>query len=539
MVTTLATRSLALLAFVLASTGPTTARAQDTRLDSVPLQKAAVKCQKAIAQVGAKVIAGKLKALDACAAAALACVQTKFDKPECRAKAGQVCVKKLSSAAAAASAGKTKILATKSCTQDLRLPDLLAPDGLGLGRGASSCLNDFGIDVCSSVDALAECLVRTHERAAAELHGVFQPRTDEILALLPDVVLPVVDGLPAFEGCENCSVAPAARKAVETCGRTVPKATHKLVVSLEKQLNACSQKVFECVQKEDAKPDCLIKAQAACTKGTVTIGTAADKLSTTIGKACGGDGLGFDELLREEGLNLAAVGTHCLAVGAPPLVGIDAFTECLERRARCTVGALVRGAVARTSTFADADLLGDATADLSASCPALDTPLLLTRRAARAPIFGSILKFVKGITRPSTGTPGVRRVGTPPVPAFGAARAVLAPGTPPRVVLGGITKLPFTYRLPAGRARTGTPRATEAPSLVVAIERAGVEFEDHFEIILEPPSGATEVSDTTGRFGSTIEEPMPVNESAQVGFGCTKTSLAVSSSTTSTSWILA
>ena len=129
MVTTLAPRGLALLALLLASAAAPTARAQDARLEGVTLQKAAVKCQKTIAQVGAKVVAGKLKALDACASAALACVQTKFDKPDCRTKAGQVCVKKLSAAATAVSAGKTKILASKSCTRDLRLPDLLAPAG--------------------------------------------------------------------------------------------------------------------------------------------------------------------------------------------------------------------------------------------------------------------------------------------------------------------------------------------------------------------------------------------------------------------------
>src|SRR5262245_4826731 len=47
------------------------------QLATEKLQKAAVKCQKIIAQVSAKVLTGKFKALDACANAALTCVQTK------------------------------------------------------------------------------------------------------------------------------------------------------------------------------------------------------------------------------------------------------------------------------------------------------------------------------------------------------------------------------------------------------------------------------------------------------------------------------
>ena len=68
------------------------------QLATKTLQKAAVACQKVIAQVSAKVVADKFKALDACANAALACVQTKQDDQKCLAKAGKTCAKQLNKA---------------------------------------------------------------------------------------------------------------------------------------------------------------------------------------------------------------------------------------------------------------------------------------------------------------------------------------------------------------------------------------------------------------------------------------------------------
>jgi hypothetical protein len=155
----------------------------DGRLATTALQKSAVKCQQAIAQVNGKLLTGKLKALDACAGATLSCVQTKADKPDCLAKAGKTCVKKLSAAAAAVSTGQAKILKAKSCALELQLPDLLASDGLGLGLLRDQCQADFGLDICGGVDALAGCLVRVHDGASGALYGAIGPRTGELLEL--------------------------------------------------------------------------------------------------------------------------------------------------------------------------------------------------------------------------------------------------------------------------------------------------------------------------------------------------------------------
>src|SRR5690349_9803942 len=78
-------------------------------------QKAAVKCQALIGKTTAKALATKLKAFNACAAAALACVETKSDKADCPTKAAAACSKKLGSAAAAAVKARATITANKSC----------------------------------------------------------------------------------------------------------------------------------------------------------------------------------------------------------------------------------------------------------------------------------------------------------------------------------------------------------------------------------------------------------------------------------------
>ena len=112
---------LSLLALNL-SAGADRAAAAEDHLATLKLAKAAIACQKVIAQVGAKVEADKLKALDACANAALACVEAKQGKPDCLAKAGATCGKQLQKAAQALTKSEAKIADAKSCTLEAGFP---------------------------------------------------------------------------------------------------------------------------------------------------------------------------------------------------------------------------------------------------------------------------------------------------------------------------------------------------------------------------------------------------------------------------------
>lgn len=110
-------RTLALVAFGMLATTPLVCQAADGQLATAAPQKAAVKCQKVITKVSAKVVAGKFKALDGCANAALTCVQTKLTEGDCLAKAGRTCAKKLDKALGALTKAQAKIVAAKSCVQ--------------------------------------------------------------------------------------------------------------------------------------------------------------------------------------------------------------------------------------------------------------------------------------------------------------------------------------------------------------------------------------------------------------------------------------
>ena len=255
------------------------ASAADEHLATAKLRKAAVACQKVIAKAGAKILAGKQKALDGCANAALTCVETKHDDPACLTNAGGTCAKQLDKAATSLTKAVAKIVGAKSCAVDLRLPDLLGVDGLGLGDVAGACLTDFGLDVCTGLEPLATCVLRTRDRAAGVAYGEARPRTGELLGLLP-TALPPVDGLPTYGGCGACGAPADRRKAVEKCGKALTKARQGLGTSLEKTLAACAQKVLGCVETKSDDPKCLAGATAGCTKADAKITAALEKLTS-------------------------------------------------------------------------------------------------------------------------------------------------------------------------------------------------------------------------------------------------------------------
>ena len=89
----MAARLLATFLLLILST--VAAAAEPRGLGDVKAQKAAVKCQKAIDQVGAKLAAGRLKSLDACSTAVLVCLQVKPGDAKCLQKATTKCSKAL------------------------------------------------------------------------------------------------------------------------------------------------------------------------------------------------------------------------------------------------------------------------------------------------------------------------------------------------------------------------------------------------------------------------------------------------------------
>lgn len=467
-----------------------TAHADEGRLPSSSLQKAAVACQKLVEQIGAQVQAGKLAALDACANAALACVQTKSSDGGCLAKAGQTCAKKLGKASAALAKAKSKIIGAKSCSTDLRGADLMSADGLGYGRIVGSCQVDFGLEVCGGIEPLAECLIRARDRAAGAQYGDARPRTAELLDLLP-ATLPVVSGLPEITGCNGCSVAAGNGKAVQRCGVALTKATRALGASLEKIFASCAQNVLACVQTKGAEA-CTGTAAASCDQKTTKIDAAVAKLAAAVEKKCGAAAVDFTALADVTGLNLAALGSTC---SSPP-TSAGTLATCLQGRTECSTAAQVRHAFGRLDDLASANRLGALGSRLTASCPAV-APTPKSRSAVGRTFFGSMTKFIKAIRRPNAGVAGTLTPGARPPTTPGIGRTVLSLGAPNRVAFGAINKIPFRYKIGGPRSAAASARlAADPPKLIVTVKREDVVLEDHFEIELDPPPAVeTEIND--------------------------------------------
>lgn len=460
-------------------------------------RKAATKCQALIAKTTAKALATKLKAYNGCAAAALACIQTKSGKPDCGAKAAATCTKKLASAASAAVEAKDKIAGNKSCLA-LSTADLLGSDGLGFGDIAGVCSASFGLNVCEGLEPIADCLITAHERDAGALLARGFPRTSELLANLPGAPFANTTGLPPVGGCGTCNVQDAQRKAVEKCGKTLGTGTHALASALEAAFGACTLALYDCAQNEADAPACVSAATAKCTKAAAKVTKAVAKLGAGAAKSCGTD---FTSLSQPGGLNLAALAPRCAALGVPALDGSSAFVSCLAAEAKCAVASLVQTALPRTKEFLDAAQAGGLTADLAGTCPiatGLQTAATLKSfRAAGNPrgVFGTILKLVKSVKRTVPSAVAVKTTGGKPSPSGSTTAGVSKVNGPKKITFGSVHKYTVTYH--GNRSRIGGGSAPDVvPNLIVTVTRDDIVLDDHFEIptLTLPPDG-TDVDD--------------------------------------------
>lgn len=452
----------------------------------------AVKCQALISKVTAKAQATKAKALGTCTGAALACVQTKAGTANCDDKAAAVCTKQLASAAAAADKASAKIAGDKSCA-GLSLAALLGADGLGLGRIVGPCGNR-GHDVCQDrLTALGRCVVSSHDRAADALIGTAAPRTAELLAALPAPALPL-GTLPSRLGCGQCSAASELRKPVEACAKSLLAATQAFANSLQGSVRKCGLGLFACVQAKKPAPECAAKATAACDKENGKVTKAVAKLEKSIAKGCGANPIAFDAASADTGLNLTALTDACAASGVPVLDGPDAVARCLAAQVRCEVANSVREAIPRSIELTENGQLGALATQLTTMCQSEATQVATAAAAPRG-VFGALSKFVKLMKRPKTGTVGTVATGGRPNPSPAFGPAVKKISGPPRVTLGRPNTIEVTYARPLAQTASFA-KASDPPSLIVAVSRTDLELDQHFELpLLALPEDGSSVID--------------------------------------------
>jgi hypothetical protein len=331
--------------------------------------------------------------------------------------------------------------------------------------------------------------MRTHAQAAGRLYGKARPRTTELLALLPDS-LPPVDGLESFTGCGNCS-STGDRKIVEQCGKALTKATGSLLAGLESRFARCADGVLGCVQAQAQKPQCLVGATTKCTLAAAKIDATLEKFAAQAEKKCVDAAIEFSELAAPAGLNFGALAAECAKFDLAPPSSVASLVECVQHRVRCTAAELVRQSNARADDFATNDRFGGLTTDLETVCPDSAPTIPTSTVSARFTFFGALSKFLKTVQHVGGAT--TTRLGTPPPSSALRARGFPRIGGFRRVLAGGITKIPFTYRI-APRSR-GRQAAADPPVLMVATLGGDGTPGDYFEVALDPPAGQADVDD--------------------------------------------
>lgn len=316
-------------------------------LGSATRAKAAVKCQKAIGSAGTSFTLGKQKLLAACVAGLTKCVQEKPGDVGCVQKAAVKCTKAI--AKLPALEAKLDGAVRKACGDPaLAAADLLAVEGVGFAAEAASCAA-AGVASLASAAEVALCVARRDACTADRLLGTEAPRTRELL------VLAGID--PGDFGCLASGAdgggqgigAPARAKLVTKCAAGLPKAVATYVKQHVTLLQGCVQKVAQCVQQKPADPKCLPKAEAACAKLEAKLDGpkgARVKATAAIAKACAGD---VADVLAATGVGQGSTAGHCAALGVASLATIADVAECVVRDHACRAGQLLETAIPRAA----------------------------------------------------------------------------------------------------------------------------------------------------------------------------------------------
>ncbi len=463
------------------------------RLRTAKSQKAVIACESAIVRVGATISTLEASTIASCSTGVLKCLQVAPDPPSCLEKAGAKCNTALVKLPPAQAKLAAKIV-TSCSGEQLRLVDLLAGDGLGLGALGPACQSRGGTDICSGVPAVAQCLVDQSRLAAERLVPIALPRARELLEQAPGVETPLpLPDLTAIPGCGDCAVTrpSAAAKPLVKCATALTKAERTFALVALGSARRCLSKIFACGQNKASDPKCLAKADAGCQKGTSKLDVLRSKARATVAKSCGEDVLEFGLLLSNAGLNLEAIAPDCAAVAVPTLTESGDFATCAQRRSECALDELVGAVVPRRDELRAATTAGplfetvDCPADLTAFGALAPAP-----GTARSPrTISSIAQFITAIRR-LNGPPAGYVAGGVPVSAPGALRRVVVTSRNTRFRPGVTNRLSLAYVRGGGGFVRDAAAVTIAPKLLIVVREMGSDVLDHYEIAL--PAGVSD-----------------------------------------------
>ncbi len=469
----------------------------------------AVACQKALLTQARSFLTAKLKALDGCAASALACIQVKASSAECLAKARAKCdPKAVVKIATAEDALVTKVLA--SCgAEKVPLSDLRDVDALGFDTQLATC-SDVLADPChdspdpacviaDDLDGIAGCVAFAHTRAAEALFGIAHARARELLDVV-QVDASVFPNVPDHGGDGSAIVGPGKDgKLVTACVGAIAKGALKFTATADKALAVCLTKLVSCTKAPvEDRNACLGKATSTCRTKITAIAEARTKFEQAVDKKCGATILPYGALRNASAANLDALTCECASVGVRTLDGLADVRRCLLRQHECRLASLAPLVAPRAE-----DLLGLVDLELrDLLCPALSG----TAASSAAPraFFGGITRFVRGLTRVFGRVNGFLVLsGRPPLGPRTAPRTIKSVRRPPgfqpatrggsstyRIRFGDLTKVPNAAK-GLGPAVAPTP---QVPSILAAVRRADGTFEDgYFYVPLSSGDGEDDI----------------------------------------------
>jgi hypothetical protein len=298
--------------------------------------KNAVRCQKVLTSTTGKLIASRLKRLDACATRVLGCVQTKPGEISCNDKAVASCARGI--AKLGADEAKMRASIVKACGA-LSTSDRGSAAGLGFDTTVASCPG------VGDVTQLAGCTALRNRCDGDDLMTVAEPRTGELLRLVgtllePGACLDDFGGGGAGAGDPKTVGGPVLQ-----CAKAVTRAARTLASARLARTANCVNAVFTCVQAHPGDASCLGKAAVRCDGEAGKIVAAESKFALAINKKC--SAVPFGTLAAAGGLDLGGLGGVCTAVGVGPVASLASYQECVRRSHACEAASVLAAAAPR------------------------------------------------------------------------------------------------------------------------------------------------------------------------------------------------
>lgn len=378
-----------------------------------PVPPVAVRCQLAIAKVGAAFATRTLSDLGRCVTAIHGCIEKSGGDATCLGSAGGRCVRTLGKIARRQDA-VSRTLAQRCANLDPAV--LREPSGLGFGAFAGDC-PALGTDE-SDGGAIGVCLARRLRCRAEGLLAASMPRAGELLRVagVPVGLRHDLACLPD-EGGSGTGAGPNG-PAVARCGRTLQRAAGRFGERALASITTCAKAALPCLDAASGDVGCAAAAKPACERAVARIGGARRALSAALRSACGEQRVPFDDLTSAAGAGLELLVDACEAVAVDAVDALPAHATCLSRLYDCDVATLARDVIPRVDeTFG---LVGQAIG--SPLCPIPEptetpapppTPTATVTGPTRTPRPGETPTVTRMPTATPTRTPTPRPTSTP------------------------------------------------------------------------------------------------------------------------------